>query len=141
MQIFYFVKQGEIAHMSSLTGSMGHAVALLGMAPPPGGAGGQQPGIMQFLPMVVMLVAIFYLLVFRPQQKKQKEQQDMIASLKKGDAIVTAGGIHGVVAGLKEDVVVVKIADNVKIEVSKGSITTVTKKGGEAAEENPKSPA
>jgi preprotein translocase subunit YajC len=111
---------------------MGHAVGLLGMAPPPGGAGGQQPGMMQFLPMIVMLVVIFYLLVFRPQQKKQKEQKEMISSLKKGDTIVTAGGVHGVVAGLKEDVVVVKVADNVKIEVSKGSIAAVTKKGGEA---------
>lgn len=123
--------------MSSLMGGIGHAVALLGMAPPPGGAGGQQPGVMQFLPMIVMLVAIFYLLVFRPQQKKQKEQQNMIASLKKGDAIVTAGGIHGMVAGLKDDVVLVKVADNVKIEVSKSSIATVIKKGGEAEAENP----
>ncbi|MCX6339461.1 MAG: preprotein translocase subunit YajC [Candidatus Aureabacteria bacterium] len=117
--------------MSPLMSGVGHVAGLLGMAPPPGGAGGQQPGLMQFLPMIVMLVAIFYLLVFRPQQKKQKEQKDMIASIKKGDAVITSGGIHGVVAGLKEDVVVVKVADNVKIEVSKGSISVVTRKGGE----------
>jgi len=121
--------------MNLLMGVVGRVAGLLGMAPSPGGAGGQQPGLMQFLPMVVMLVAIFYLLVFRPQQKKQKEQKDMIASLKKGDAVITSGGIHGVVAGLKGEIVVVKVADNVKIEVSKGSITAVTKKGGETPED------
>ena len=104
----------------------------LAMAPPPG-KGGQQPGLGSFLPMIIILVIIFYMLVFRPQQKKQKEQREMIASIKKGDRVVTAGGIHGIVAGVKENIVVVKVADNVKLEVSKNSISAVMKKEGEAS--------
>lgn len=104
------------------------------MAPPAGGGGGQQqPGLTSFLPMIIILVLIFYMLVFRPQQKKQKERDAMVSSLKKGDKVITAGGIHGVVAGLKDNIIVVKIADNVKIEVSKGSISAVTKKEGGAS--------
>jgi preprotein translocase subunit YajC len=104
----------------------------LAMAPPPG-KGGQQPGLGSFLPMIIILVIIFYMLVFRPQQKKQKEHGAMLSSIKKGDRVVTAGGIHGVVAGVKENVVVVKISDNVKVDVSKGSISTVIKKEGETS--------
>lgn len=78
--------------------------------------------------MIIILVVIFYMLVFRPQQKKQKDHKQLVASIRKGDKVVTAGGIHGIVAGLKETVVVVKIADNVKVEVSRGSISAVIKK-------------
>ena len=108
--------------------SVGYMIQPLAMATPPGGKG--QPGITSFLPMLLMLMAIFYLLVFRPQQKKQKDQKKMIASIQKGDRVVTAGGIHGLVAGVKENIVLVKVADNVKIEVTKGSIAAVVKKEG-----------
>jgi preprotein translocase subunit YajC len=107
----------------------------LGLAPPPsGGEGGQQPGLGQFFPLIIMLMAIFYLMVFRPQQKKQKEQKELLSSIRKGDHVITAGGIHGVVAGLKDDTVLVKVADNVKIEFSKTAIAAVTKRGAETPE-------
>ena len=102
----------------------------IAMASPAGGSGGQQPGLTSFLPMIIILVLIFYMLVFRPQKKKQKEHNEMVNSLKKGDKVITAGGVHGIVAGLKDNIIVVKIADNVKIEVSKGSVSAVIKKEG-----------
>lgn len=77
------------------------------------------------LPLLGML-AIFYFLLIRPQQKRQKETQKMINALKKGDKVITASGLIGSVAGLRDDVVVVKIADNVKVEMLKNAITAVT---------------
>jgi preprotein translocase subunit YajC len=77
------------------------------------------------LPLLGML-AIFYFLLIRPQQKRQKETQKMINALKKGDKVITASGLIGSVAGLRDDIVVVKIADNVKVEMLKNAITAVT---------------
>ena len=77
------------------------------------------------LPLLGML-AIFYFLLIRPQQKRQKETMKMINALKKGDKVITASGLIGSVAGLRDDVVVVKIADNVKVEMMKNAITAVT---------------
>ncbi len=70
---------------------------------------------------------IFYFLIIRPQKKKQKDQDNLIKSLKTGDHVVTAGGIHGIIANVKERSMMLKVADNVKIEVEKSSVTRVTK--------------
>ena len=77
------------------------------------------------LPLLGML-AIFYFLLIRPQQKRAKEMQKMIGALKKGDKVVTASGLIGSVAGLRDDIVVIKLADNVKVEMLKNAITAVT---------------
>ncbi len=77
------------------------------------------------LPILGMLV-IFYFLLIRPQQKRQKEMQKMLAGVKKGDRVVTASGMYGVVAGVKDDIVVLKIADNVKVEMLKSAISAIT---------------
>ncbi len=87
--------------------------------------GGGPSAFSMLLPIVGML-AIFYFLLIRPQQKRQKEVQKMIAALRKGDRVVTASGLYGTVAGLKDDIVVVKIADNVKVEMLKSAISAVT---------------
>ena len=92
----------------------------------PGGDGGG--GIVGLLPIVLIFV-ILYLLIIYPQQRKQKKHQEMLGKLKKGDRVVTSGGIHGTVVGVKDGVVVLKIADNVKVEVEKGMISVV-KEGG-----------
>ena len=76
------------------------------------------------LPILGMLV-IFYFLMIRPQQKRQKEVQKMLGALKKGDRVMTAAGLYGVVFGVKDDVVVLRIADNVKVEMMKSAITAV----------------
>ena len=73
-----------------------------------------------------LVFVIFYFLIIRPQNKKQKQAQQMIAGVKKGDRVVTIGGIHGVVASVKETTVVVKVEDGTKIEFSKSALATVT---------------
>lgn len=76
--------------------------------------------------------AIFYFLIIRPQNKKQKAAQAMIAAVKKGDRVVTIGGIHGVVNSVKDKTVVIKVDDSAKLEFSKSAIATVEARGDEA---------
>jgi len=99
-------------------------LTLLAQAAP--GAPEQPPVLFQFLPLIIIAV-LFYFLLIRPQQTKQKEHQQLVASVKTGDKVVTAGGIHGIIANVKETTFLVKVADNVKIEFDKSSITSVTK--------------
>src|SRR5271156_6332171 len=74
----------------------------------------------------VCVGVIFYFLIIRPQNKKQKELQTLVSSLKTGDKVVTNGGIHGIIANVKEgSILSLKIADNVKIEIDKSAIATV----------------
>jgi len=88
-----------------------------------GGGSGQGGGIATFLPIIV-LVVVFYFLLIRPQQKRQKEQKTMISSLRKGDKVVTNSGIFGTIVGIdeQENKVVLKIAENVKVEFLRSSI-------------------
>lgn len=87
--------------------------------------GGQQPNpIASLLPFALMFL-VLYLLILRPQMKKQRNQQRMIDELEKNDEIVTSGGIHGTILNIKDDILVVKIADNVKIEVSRAAVSRV----------------
>jgi preprotein translocase subunit YajC len=81
-----------------------------------------------FLPIIGMIV-IFYLLLIRPQQKRQKELQRMIDSLRKGDRVMTSGGIYGTVVGMRDNIVVLRIAENVKIEIAKSAISNLVQKG------------
>ena len=85
--------------------------------------GGQGGGIVAFLPFVAMIV-ILYLLLMRPQQKKMKEHKMMISALRKGDKVVTNSGMFGTIVGMndKDNIVVLKVAENVKIEFLKSSI-------------------
>jgi len=87
----------------------------------PAAAGGSLVSFI--IPMVLMMV-VFYFLLIRPQQKKEKERVRMINSIQKGDRVLTVGGIYGVVSALKpeESIVVLKISENAKVEVSKASI-------------------
>jgi len=87
-----------------------------------GGAASTGSSLFSFIPIVLMIV-IFYFLLIRPQQKKEKDRKGMITSLKKGDKVLTAGGIIGVVDSFNEgDIVVLKIANNTKVEFSKNAI-------------------
>jgi preprotein translocase subunit YajC len=89
-------------------------------APAPGVAG-------MFVPMICVFV-IMYFLVLRPQQQQRKKLQEMVDNMKTGDAVVTTGGIHGVVSNLKDgNTLILKIADNVRIEVDKSAIASVLK--------------
>jgi len=91
-------------------------------APAPGPAG----GIGFFIPFIFIFV-IMYFVLFRPQKKRQQEQQRLISGLKTGDRVVTNAGIHGLIANVKETTVMLKVADNVKLEMEKSAITNVLK--------------
>lgn len=107
---------------------------LMGAAP----AAGEQSttaGFSSSIIMMVLLVAIFYFFLIRPQNKKQKETQRMLDALKKGDKIVTIGGIHGVISSIKEKTVVVKVDDNSKLEFSRSAIAGVENQTAEAPKE------
>jgi len=90
--------------------------------------------IAQFAPLILIFV-VFYFLLIRPQQKKAKEHQNYLANLKKGDRVITGGGIHGVIASLTDTVVTLEIAENVRIKVSRSAIA------GSVAEAEKQAPA
>jgi preprotein translocase subunit YajC len=95
------------------------------MAPTPTD-GSQPPAWVQLLPLVILFVLMYFVLL-RPQMKRQKEHEKLISAVKTGDRVVAAGGIYGTVTNLKDQVVVLKIADNVKIEIQRSTITSVEK--------------
>ena len=84
-----------------------------------------------------VIILIFYFLIIRPQRKRDKEAKAMLAAIKKGDKIVTIGGIRGTVAVVKESTVIVKVDDNTRIEFSKNAISSVLNKKEVAAAEKP----
>jgi preprotein translocase subunit YajC len=93
-----------------------------------GAEGGQSAGFGAFVPLIIMF-AIFYFLLIRPQQKKAKQHKELLGALKKGDRVVSSGGLHGTVTGLTEDVVTMEIAPKVRVKVSRGSISSFIAKG------------
>ena len=89
-------------------------------------AGGGAPGILgNPLIMMIIVMGIFYVMLILPQQRQRKKTQAMLAALKNGDKVVTTSGIYGVVNGLDGDTVILKIADQVKIRISRSAIATV----------------
>jgi len=87
-----------------------------------GGVGGEgAAGFTGFIPLILMFV-IFYFLLIRPQQKKTKEHREMIANLKKGDRIITSGGIYGRITGMDESTLTVEIADKVRVKVGRSNV-------------------
>ncbi|MDR1105226.1 MAG: preprotein translocase subunit YajC [Treponema sp.] len=97
---------------------------LLMAAPQPAEGGGPTSFITSLLPFAA-IIAIFYFLIIRPQSRKQKETKRMLEALKKGDRIVTIGGIRGVIQSVRESTVILKVDDNVKIEFSRSAISSV----------------
>jgi preprotein translocase subunit YajC len=87
---------------------------------------GSGPGLMANLVLFGSIILIFYFMIIRPQQKRQKERQKMVENMKKGDKVVTTGGIHGIISGMDEKTVLVQIADNVKVKLDKGSVTIIS---------------
>ncbi|MFB0519918.1 MAG: preprotein translocase subunit YajC [Desulfatiglandales bacterium] len=88
------------------------------------GGGGQGGGLGAFLPLIIIF-AIFYFLLIRPQQRKSKQHKQVLASLKKGDRVVSSGGLHGVITGLTDDVVTIEISPKVRVKVSRGYIAGI----------------
>jgi preprotein translocase subunit YajC len=97
----------------------------LAQAPAPAspGAGG---GLLTFLPLVFITIIMYYVMI-RPQMRRQKEQAKLVSTLKTGDRVITTSGIHGLISNVKDTTVIVKVADNVKIEMEKTAVTNVVK--------------
>ena len=98
-------------------------ITLLAQSPAPGPAAG---GIGFFVPLIFIFI-IMYFVMIRPQKKCQDEQKRLISSLKTGDHVVTTAGIHGLISNVKETTVMLKVADNVKVEMEKSAVTHVLK--------------
>ena len=81
-------------------------------------------GIISFLPLILIL-GIFYLIVFLPARRRQKKLQDMIDNLKAGYKVITSGGIYGTIVGFKDDRIQLRIAENVKVELSRNAVTAL----------------
>ena len=97
------------------------ADAVLTGAFPPGGAGGSG-ALMTQVVFFVAIFAIFYFLMIRPQQKQKRDRENMLRAMKKGDRVVTTGGLHGTVIGLSEHTVTLRVADQVKLEFDRPAI-------------------
>ena len=80
-----------------------------------------------FMPIALMIL-IFYFLLYRPQKKAQKEREEMLGSLKVGSRVITIGGIYGTIVSLTDEIVILRIAPNVEIEIARGSVNGVADK-------------
>lgn len=110
--------------------NLAYAMGTQGAGGPQGGGG----GLGAFLPLIIIF-AIFYFLLIRPQQKKAKQHRELLAALKKGDRVVSSGGLHGVITGLANDVVTMEISPKIRVKVSRSSIALVMKKAETEAKE------
>jgi len=84
---------------------------------------GGQAGLLGMMWPLLLFIVIFYFLLIRPQKKRQKQHQDMLNSIKRGDQVVTAGGIYGTVTDVKDDSFILEVSDGVKIRVLKNAIS------------------
>jgi len=94
---------------------------ILAFAPPATDGQASNP-LVQFVPFILIFV-VFYLLVFAPMRKKQKRHTEMLGQIKAGDRVITNGGIHGTVVGVTDHIIQLRIADKIKIDVSKSAIS------------------
>jgi preprotein translocase subunit YajC len=101
-------------------------ITLLAQAPTATPAAAGPNPLASFIPIILIFI-IMYFLLFRPQMRRQKEQRNLVATLKTGDRVVTASGIHGMITNVKDATVTVKVADNVKLEMDKSAVTNVIK--------------
>lgn len=113
-----------------------NVLPILAQAAVDGAAGAPpQPSPLGTFGMLIPMFVIMYFLLIRPQQKRAKAHAKLVSELKTGDKVVTSSGIHGLVANVKEATIIVKIADNVKVEMDRAAVTSVTK--GDAPAELP----
>ena len=94
----------------------------MGMQP----GGGQSNQIMAFLPLI-LLFAVFYFLLIRPQQKRAKTHKQFMENLKRGDTVVTSGGVYGKITGITEDAVTLEIAEKVRVKIAKNAVVDYVK--------------
>jgi len=117
---------------------MTYSIFNLAMAGQQAAQGQQQQSPVYFWGVMIIMMVIFYMLMIRPQQRKEKERRAMIDNIKSGDKVVFSGGIIGIVSNIKEQTFVIKIADNVKIDVGRNAVTQVLEKGDSIEEDSSK---
>ncbi len=100
---------------------------VLAMGQPQAGQGGGE--IYSTIIMFALIIGIFYFMIIRPQQKRQKEREALLGQIKKGDKVITSGGVHAKVISVDEKTMLIEIADNVKIKIERNSISVVNKQG------------
>ena len=100
---------------------------IIAMAPAQQGQGGGE--IYSTLIMFALIIGIFYLMIIRPQQKRTKEREALLSQIKKGDKVITAGGVHAKVIAVEDKTMLIEIADNVKVKIERSSISVVNKVG------------
>ncbi|MFH0795000.1 MAG: preprotein translocase subunit YajC [bacterium] len=99
-------------------------VSLAGAEPP------QQTAFYhQLIPMVVLIFIAFYFIIFRPQKREQKERQRLLDNLKKGDRVVTIGGVHGEVSEVSDDTVTIRVAPKMEIKFNRSAVSTIVPRG------------
>ncbi len=99
---------------------------LIAMAPT---GGSPEGGMFSTLIMFALIIGIFYFMILRPQQRRQKERDKLLNSIKKGDRVVTVGGMHGVVAGIDEKTLLIEVADKIKLKFDRSAVSAVTREG------------
>ena len=97
----------------------------------PGGSGSALSQQLSFLPFLAAMIAIFYFLVIRPQQKQRRERDALLRAVKRGDRVVTTGGLHGTVAGLDEHTVTLRVGDQSKLVFDRAAIGRIVPASGE----------
>ena len=115
-------------------------LSLLSAMATPEGAAGSSGSMMTTFVTFGLIIVIFYFLIIRPQKKRDKETKEMLASVKKGDKIVSIGGIHGTVVVVKETSIVVKVDDNTRLEFSRSAISTILNRKAETVSSKKKAP-
>ncbi len=97
------------------------------LAMAPSGQDGQSG--MFTLIMFTLMILIFWFMIIRPQSKQRKEREKMLSAIKKGDKVVTAGGLHGVIAGTDEKTLLIQVAENVKMKFDRSAVTAIVREG------------
>ena len=95
-------------------------------ASPIPGAGSPAASLLSFAPFIAIMVLFYFLMVY-PQSKEKKKREEMLGGIQRGDRVLTRGGIYGTVADIKEQILILKISENSKVEVDRGFIETVQK--------------
>lgn len=106
----------------------GLTLMTLAMGTPPAGGQGQGGGAGMMIGYMLIIFALFYFMMIRPQAKKEKERKKLLESIKSGDRVLFCGGMIGTVANVKDQSYVVKIADNVKVDIARGAVLRVLEK-------------
>ena len=106
------------------------AELLLAGASPPGGAGGGSAILTQVV-FFAAIFAVFYFLLIRPQQTQRRERERLLSAIKRGDRVVTTGGLHGTITGVEEATVTLRVADQVRVTVDRSAIGRVLEAQGE----------